>query len=131
MINAADVKYGAAPAMLPPGAQLGVLRGDPNKAGRFTMRLKMPDGYKVAPHWHPNDEDITVLEGNFFISMSDGRGENEHRLERGGFHFIPAKAPHSVRTQGETVIEIHATGPFDLHYLNPADDPRSATALKK
>jgi hypothetical protein len=45
-----QVKYGPAPPFLPPGAQLAVLEGDPMAAsGDFTIRLKMPDGYKVPP----------------------------------------------------------------------------------
>jgi len=59
-----QVKFGPAPPFLPPGAQLAVLEGDPMaSSGDFTIRLKMPDGYKVAPHTHPNRENVTVLSG--------------------------------------------------------------------
>jgi hypothetical protein len=67
-----QVKYGPAPPFLPPGAQLAVLEGDPMAAsGDFTIRLKMPDGYKVAPHTHPHRENVTVLSGILKVGMGD------------------------------------------------------------
>ena len=67
-----QVKYGPAPPFLPPGAQLAVLEGDPMaSSGDFTIRLKMPDGYKVAPHTHPNRENVTVLSGTLKVGMGD------------------------------------------------------------
>src|SRR6202000_46033 len=50
------IQGGPAPPMLQPGAQFAVLAGDPGKAGPFIIRLKLPDGYKIMPHWHPTAE---------------------------------------------------------------------------
>ena len=129
-ISAAEVKYGPPPPVLPPGAQLGVLHGDPGKKGPFAMRFKMPDGYKIAPHWHTNDEELTIISGTFLLAMGDKAGENTHTMEPGAYHFLPGKMHHSAEARGETVIEIHGNGPFDLHYLNPADDPTKAAKTK-
>src|SRR3954463_5998383 len=61
-----QVKWGPGPPALPPGAELAVIEGDPSKAGAsFTIRAKLPDGYKIPPHWHPTDERVTVLQGSF------------------------------------------------------------------
>src|SRR5438046_6832286 len=60
-----------APPSLPPGAKVSVLEGDPAKPGPFTMRVKMPDGYKVMPHTHPNIEHVTVITGTFNFGMGD------------------------------------------------------------
>jgi len=61
-----SVPYGPAPAFLQPGAQLAVLEGDPTaSSGDFTIRLKLPAGYKIAPHWHPTRENVTVISGTF------------------------------------------------------------------
>jgi Domain of unknown function (DUF4437) len=130
-IAAADVKYGPPPPVLPPGAQLAVLRGDPGKKGPFAMRFKMPDGYKIAPHWHTNDEELTILGGTFVLGMGDKAGENLHTMEVGAYHFLPGKMHHSAQSKGETLIEIHGNGPFDLHYLDPTDDPSKAAANTK
>jgi quercetin dioxygenase-like cupin family protein len=130
-LTAAEVKFGPAPPSLPAGAQLAVLHGDPGKKAPFVLRLKAPDGYKIPPHWHSNDEELTVISGNFMLSMGDKAGENAHTLTPGSFHFLPAKMHHSAASKGETVVEVHGTGPFDIHYLNPADDPSKKAASNK
>jgi ChrR-like protein with cupin domain len=64
-------QWGAAPAMLPAGAKVAVLDGDPTKPGLFTMRLSVPDGYRIPPHFHPVDEHVTVISGKFQVGMGD------------------------------------------------------------
>ena len=51
-----EVAWKAGPESLAPGAKVAILEGDPSKEGFFTMRLLLPDGYRVAPHWHPRVE---------------------------------------------------------------------------
>jgi quercetin dioxygenase-like cupin family protein len=131
MLAATEVKWGPPPPVLPPGAQLGVLHGDPGKPGLFAIRFKMPDGYKIAPHWHTNDEELTILSGTFVLSMGDKLGENAHTLTAGAYHFLPGKMHHAAQAKGETMLELHGMGPFDLHYLNPADDPSKTAATAK
>src|SRR6185503_5637033 len=76
MIAASDVKWGPAPPSLPPGAQMGVLDGDPSVAGKpFVIRAKFPDGYRVSPHWHPTDENVAVLSGTFMVGVGDAFDE--------------------------------------------------------
>jgi hypothetical protein len=130
-LAASEMKFGPPPPVLPPGAQLAVLHGDPGKKGPFAMRLKMPDGYRIAPHWHSNDEELTVLSGTFVLAMGDKAGENAHTMEIGAYHYLPGKMHHSAAARGETLIEIHGNGPFDLHYLDAADDPSRAASTKK
>jgi quercetin dioxygenase-like cupin family protein len=130
-IPAAEVKFGPAPPVLPAGAQLAVLHGDPGKKGPYAIRLKMPDGYKIAPHWHTNEEELTIISGTLQLAMGDKAGENVHTLTAGGFHFLPAKMHHSASAKGETQVEVHAMGPFDIHYLNPADDPTKKSAANQ
>jgi len=129
-LSAQDMKWGPAPPTVPAGAQLAVLHGDPGKKGPFAIRLKLPDGYKIPPHWHSNDEELTVVSGMFMLSMGDKAGENVHTLEPGSYHFLPAKMHHAAATKGETILELHGPGPFDIHYLNPADDPTKKSAEK-
>ena len=124
----ADIQWGAAPNVLPAGAQIAVLHGDPFKKTMFALRLKMPDGYRIPAHWHTQDEQLTILSGTFKLAMGDGDAD-VHELGPGSYHFLPGKAHHSASTQGEVVLELHGMGPFDIHYLNAADDPsRGATA---
>lgn len=122
-VNTADLRWTAAPPELPGGAQLAVLSGDPSKKGSFTIRLKMPDGYKIPPHWHTQEENLTVLSGTFVVHMGDTMDAPAHEMTAGAYHFLPAKMHHSAEARGETVLQLHGPGPFDIHYLNPADNP--------
>jgi uncharacterized RmlC-like cupin family protein len=126
IVPAGDVKWGPAPDAFPSGAQMAVIAGDPSKAGApFVVRLKMPDAYTIAPHWHPTDENVTVLSGTFQAAMGEKLDESAMKdLETGSFALLPAKMAHYARAKGETIVQVHAMGPFVITYVNPNDDPR-------
>ena len=131
-INAAEIKWGEAPPDVPKGASLAVLHGDPSKKAPFTIRLKLPAGYKIPPHWHSNDEQLTIVSGAFVLHMGDTMDAPATTLTAGGYHFLPGKMHHAAETKGETIVQVNGMGPFDIHYLNPADNPnKSAAAVKK
>ena len=119
------LKWGAAPPVFEPGAQMAVLQGDPSKAGEeFTVRLRLPSGYKIAPHTHPTAENITVIEGTFLVGMGSTLDRTKMMaLPRGAFVSAPAEHAHYAVARGETVVQVHAIGPFALTYVNPADAP--------
>jgi len=119
------LKWGAAPPVFEPGAQMAVLQGDPSKAGEeFTVRLRLPNGYKIAPHTHPTAENITVIEGTFLVGMGSTLDRTKMMaLPRGAFVSAPAEHAHYAVARGETVVQVHAIGPFALTYVNPADAP--------
>jgi quercetin dioxygenase-like cupin family protein len=124
-------KWGPAPAVFPAGAQMAVLEGNPGGAGLFTVRLRMPDGYKIAPHTHPTDENVTVISGTFRVGM----GEKFERkgmltLHAGGFITAPENHAHYAVASGETIVQVHAMGPFALTYVNPADMPKAASGRR-
>ncbi|MGH9768473.1 MAG: cupin domain-containing protein [Blastocatellia bacterium] len=129
MVAPNDVKWGPAPPSLPAGAQVAILEGDPSKAGKpFTLRLKTPDGYKIPPHWHPTDENITVLEGALMMGMGEKFDQAAaHELTVGSYARFPKKAPHYGWAKGETITQVYGVGPFEFNYVNPADDPRKLT----
>jgi quercetin dioxygenase-like cupin family protein len=110
----------------PNGGQTVLLHGDPNKPGLFILRIKFPPNYVVPPHTHPGFETVTVLSG----AMGSGMGEKADltkgkMLKAGGMLALPANHAHYVWTADEeTIIQVAAIGPFDLVYINPADDPR-------
>jgi Domain of unknown function (DUF4437) len=129
MITPNDVKWGPAPPFLPAGAQLAILDGDPSKAGRpFVLRIKMPDGYKVPPHWHPVDENITVIEGVFMMGVGEKFDQGAAReMTVGSYARMPKGLRHYAWAKGETVVQAHGAGPFEITYVNPTDDPRRLT----
>ena len=120
-----DIKCGDGPTSLPPGAKAAVIEGSPKEAGAFTMRLKLPAGYKVPPHWHPADEHVTVLSGCFNMGLGDAYDESKgKKLPAGSFAVMPTKTNHFAFVKEETVIQLHGMGPWGINYVNPADDPR-------
>ena len=127
MVAASDVKWGPSPPSLPPGAQMAVLDGDPAVAGKsFVIRAKFSDGYRVPPHWHPTDENIVVLSGSFLVGTGDTFNEGTMMaLAPGGYAKMPKEVHHYAMSKGDTIIQVHGTGPFALTYVNPKDDPRN------
>lgn len=120
--------WGPAPAVFPAGARMAVLSGDPHKAELFTVRLEMPDGYTIAPHYHPTDEHITVVSGTFLVGMGDAIDQpHMTSLPTGGFITAGANMHHYAIAKGKTVVQVHAMGPFALTYVNPKDDPQAHT----
>jgi hypothetical protein len=109
--------------VLPKGAQIAVLYGDPDKAEPFVFRLKFPAGY----HLHPNDYDLTVLSGTMYMGMGDkfdpARGEG---LKTGGYLHLPKNTHHYEWNTEDTVIQLSGMGPVGMTYLNPADDPQKS-----
>jgi quercetin dioxygenase-like cupin family protein len=130
-INPKDIKWGPAPPDLPKGAELAVLHGDPSKKAVFTLRLKLPAGYKIPPHWHTKDEQLTILSGVFILHMGDTMDAPASNLEAGAYHFLPGKMHHAAVANGETTLQLDGMGPFDIHYLNPADNPNKAAMPPK
>jgi quercetin dioxygenase-like cupin family protein len=116
MVMAKDLAFGdiAVPGF-PAGMKIAVLSGDPNGAGPYTIRLKFPDKYAVPAHWHPNLEYLTVIEGKFYLGMGDKVVESaEHEYHEGDYLVAPAKQPHFGHVKGETIVQLHGTGPFAI-----------------
>ena len=106
-------------------AKLAVLEGDPTKAGSYTMRLWMPDGYTIPPHFHLADEHVTVVEGTFLVGMGGTLDPSKFAaLPVGSFGMLPPRMQHFARARGVTVIQLHGMGPWGLSYVNSSDDPR-------
>jgi hypothetical protein len=130
-MNASDIKWGDAPPSMPKGAKMAVLSGDPGKPGPFVARLQVPASYKIAPHWHSTDEDLTVISGSFFFAEGDKmETKGAHEMKAGGFHHLPAKTHHYAFSKGPAVVQINANGPFDIVYIDPKDDPSKAADAK-
>ena len=120
--------WAPAPTSLRDGAELSVVEGDPSKAGPFTMRLRMPDGYRIPPHFHPVVEHVTVLEGAFRVGMGERFDAAKMSvLPAGTFAAIAPGIRHFAQAAGTTVIQLHGEGPWSLTYVNPADDPRAGS----
>jgi quercetin dioxygenase-like cupin family protein len=124
----AAIKWMPAPpaAGLPKGAKVVVLFGDPAKAEPFATRTEIPAGAKIAPHTHPNDENVTVVSGGLHVGLGEKFDTGKGTLVKaGGFIRLPKGTPHYAWTTEATVIQSNSVGPSGRTFVNPADAPKT------
>jgi len=120
-----EVPWRDGPESLPAGAKVAVLEGDPSKDGFFTMRLLLPDGYRVAPHWHPKVERLTIISGTLNLGTGDRFDAAATKaLPAGTYSSMPPKMTHFAWATGETMLQLSSIGPWQVIYVDPSDDPR-------
>lgn len=128
LVTAQEIKWSPGPSSISPGAQVAVLYGNPGKDGLFAMRLKVPKGYRIAPHTHPRPEIVTVISGTARLGMGDsGDAAKAKVLPAGSFFALSPGSPHYFIADEDTVIQLNSTGPWSLTYVNAKDDPRQKT----
>lgn len=120
-----DALRWTAPAAYAKGAQLAVVRGDPTKEGMYVVRLRVPAGFRIAAHTHPNDENVTVLSGTFNIGTGGKLDERGGELVKaGGYSYVAKGMTHYAWFTEDTVLQLHGMGPQGITYVDAADDPR-------
>ena len=124
MISSTAITWIDGPPSLPPGSKIAVISGDPSKPAPFVIRAKVPAGYKVMPHWHPGDENLTILSGTVALGMGDAWDESKMQaVDAGGYAGLPAGMHHYFLAKTASTFQVHGMGPFTINYINPADDP--------
>lgn len=125
MVVPANIVWGDVPPALPPGATIAVLEGDPFKPGPYSLRLKLPADYEIPAHWHTMAEHVTVISGTMNAGMGDKLDKEQSKaFPAGSYLSIPAKMHHFAWADGETIVQINGNGPFDINYIDAANDPR-------
>jgi hypothetical protein len=120
-----QIQWQDGPPSLPAGAKFAILEGDPAKPGYFAMRLQLPDGYQIPPHWHPNVERLTVISGTFNLGMGERFDRSgTQTMPIGTYAFMPPHMEHFAWVNGPTVVQLTTIGPWEINYINPSDDPR-------
>lgn len=118
--------WGPAPASLPEGAEIALIEGDLSKPEEHVFRIRIPDGWEIAPHSHPMREHITVLKGTFMMGTGDTVDRDKAvPMPTGSVYVLPVGAHHYAWAEGETVPQPHGIGPWGIDYVNPEDDPRT------
>ena len=129
LIDPAKLSWIDAPPGLPAGAKQAILYGDPSKPGPFILRARLPASYRVAPHTHPTREMVTVLSGSMRLGFgTSGDPAQATPIATGSFVAMEPGTVHYLQTSQETVIQVAGEGPFQIVYVNPADDPRNKPA---
>lgn len=105
-----------------PGFSMSVLSGDPQAEGSpFVIRYKLAGGVRIAPHWHPVDEHLTVITGVFFMGIGDAMDEEKAQpMAAGSYCFVPKEMRHFAFAKAETVVQIHGIGPFKTLWVQGA-----------
>jgi quercetin dioxygenase-like cupin family protein len=125
MVTPKDLKWGDAPPALPKGAKVAVLQGD-MKSGPWTVRVEVPAKYKVMPHTHPTMEHVTVLSGTISMGMGEKLDEKAAmKMAPGSFSAMPSNTAHYLIANSKATFQVHGSGPFELKYIDPKDDPRN------
>jgi anti-sigma factor ChrR (cupin superfamily) len=113
------------------GCDLAPVAGDMNReAAPFVLRIRCADGSKIPAHWHPTDENVTVLKGTFLVGMGESFDESKlQTMNVGNFVTVPKEMRHFAMSKGETIVQVHAMGPFKVNWVNPSEvDPPDAPA---
>jgi hypothetical protein len=126
--DTAGLAWGPPPPALPSGSKVAVVSGDPAKPGPFTIRIDMPPDYAVRPHYHPAIETVRLLEGTLHLGHGPKWDEQAFKTVAPDQPVsMPAKQPHFVHAASRVLIEVQSTGPFEVTYVNPKDDPRTGS----
>jgi hypothetical protein len=106
--------------------QLAVVQGNPMLAGApYTVRLSCTDGTKIAPHWHPTAENVTVVKGTFALGMGSKWDPAALKdLPAGSFASAPARMKHFAMCKGDGIVQVHGIGPLVVNFVE-ADKPKS------
>jgi anti-sigma factor ChrR (cupin superfamily) len=117
------------------GCDLAPVDGDMNAEGTpFVLRIRCTDGSKIPAHWHPTDENLTVLKGTFLVGMGDSFDESKlQTMNVGNFVLMPKEMHHHALCKGETIVQVHGAGPFKVNWVNPSEvqPPDAAPAAAK
>ena len=126
VIRPTNIIWQPGPPTLEPGSQGAVLAGNPSQPGPFTLRVRLPAKYRIAPHRHPVEERLTVLSGTLCFAATTATNvvPDTACIGPGTFRLMPANVVHSDWAPVAVEYQIEALGPFDLTYVNPSDDPR-------
>lgn len=119
IVHFADLKW----TPIIKGCDLASVSGDFKADGApYVLRIRCADGTKVPPHWHPADENITVLKGTFLVGMGESFDEAKlMTMNVGNFTIVPKEMRHFARCKGETIVQVHGIGPFANTWVNPAE----------
>ena len=110
-----QIAWSPAPPTLPTGAEIAVLEGNPRAPGLFTMRVKLPPGARLLPHWHPKPERVTVLSGVIGIGFGEVfDGARLRSFGPGSYYVTPPETLHFGLCLEETVLQVTTDGPWEL-----------------
>lgn len=119
IVHSADLKW----SPLIKGCDVASVSGDMNADGApFVIRLRCAAGSKIPAHWHPTDENVTVLKGVFQVGMGETfDAAGLQTMNVGDVGTIPKETKHFALSKTASVVQVHGMGPFKVNWVNPSD----------
>jgi quercetin dioxygenase-like cupin family protein len=119
-----EMKWTKQGALAAPGLEQFNLVGDPTKPGPYTLRLKFPKGYRIAPHTHPDSREVTIISGVFATGYGETFDNAKLKiLPAGSFYTEPANVPHYIEIEEDTVLQVSGMGPSGRKFIIPPEIP--------
>ncbi len=105
------------------GCDLAAVQGDPGVDGaNFVIRIRCTAGSTIPAHWHPTDENITVLKGAFQVGAGDKFDQSKLKtMNPGDYLSMPKEMRHFAFSKTDTTVQVHGVGPFKVNWVNPSD----------
>lgn len=117
--RADELTWVTCPPSLPAGCEMSVLEGDLRKEMLFTVRVRIPNGFEMNPHWHPGNERATILEGRIGVGFGDEVDREKAIWFGPGDYYVNAKgAHHFVLADGPVLLQLTGLGPWKVNYLD-------------
>jgi quercetin dioxygenase-like cupin family protein len=117
-LTPAEMKWQSQGGLATPGMEQLNLVGDPSKPGPYTLRLKFPKGFTIAPHTHPDSREVTIISGTFATGYGEKFDAGKLKiLPAGSFYTEPANIPHYIEIKEEVVLQVSGTGPSGRHFV--------------
>lgn len=115
------------PSILPQGAKVTFVSGDPYKLAEFTVEFAMPDQYTLPPHSNPASEHVMIKSGALRVGLGNKIDRKKSFvLATGDTATTPAGLAHWSIAQGDThIVVTYAAGPFGIAYMSKRDEPGS------
>jgi hypothetical protein len=124
-VTPSELRWGAQGSLAMAGMEQVNLVGNPSMPGPYTLRLKFPAGYKLAPHKHPDYREVTILSGTWYTGYGEKFDAAKLKvLPAGSFYTEPANVAHFVEVREPVMIQVSGTGPSGRTFVNPADKPK-------
>lgn len=121
----AELQWFPVPTILPLGATIAVVNGNPFTPGEFTIEFRMPDKYTLPPHTNPSSEHVMLKSGALRVGL--GRKIDRKKslvLAAGDTATTPPGVPHWSIAEGDVDLVVsYQNGPFGIAYMSKRDEP--------
>ncbi|HEV7704944.1 MAG TPA: cupin domain-containing protein [Gemmatimonadaceae bacterium] len=113
------------PTILPQGAQVTFVSGNPYLPEACTVDFRMPNKYTLPPHTNPAREHVTITSGTLRVGLGPKIDRKKSVvLVAGDTASTPAGVPHWSIAEGEVeIIVTWDSGPMGIAYMSRRDEP--------